>query len=51
MERTVECFRGFLDCLDEPKERGVVYGTGAWRVGEIEGMPAMKEAYETGRNV
>ena len=51
MERTVECFRGFLDCLDEPKERGVVYGTGAWRVGEIEGMPAMKEAYEAGWNV
>ena len=22
MERTVECFRGFLDCLDDPEERG-----------------------------
>ena len=51
MERTVECFRGFLDCLDDPEERGVVYGVGAWQAGEIEGMPAMDEAYELGRRV
>lgn len=50
MERTVECFRGFLDCLEEPVERGVVYGTGAWKRGEIEGTPALREAYELGRN-
>lgn len=51
MERTVECFRGFLDCLENPKERGVVYGVGAWKKGEIEGMPAMREAWEMGRGV
>lgn len=51
MQRTVECFRGFLDCLDDPKEKGVIYGVGAWQVGEIEGMPAMDEAYEMGKNV
>ena len=51
MERTVECFRGFLDCLDDPEERGVVYGVGAWQAGEIEGMPAMDEVYELGRRV
>lgn len=49
MQRTVECFRGFLDCLEEPQERGVIYGVGAWQVGEIEGMPAMDEAFEMGR--
>ena len=43
MERTVEFFRGFLDCLEGPVERGVVYG-----VGEIESSPAMQEAYELG---
>ena len=48
MERTVECFRGFLDCLEGPVERGVVYGVGAWHVGEIESSPAMQEAYELG---
>ena len=26
MERTVECFRGFLDCLEGAVEKGVVYG-------------------------
>ena len=48
MERTVECFRGFLDCLEGPTERGVVYGVGAWHAGEIKSSPAMQEAYELG---
>ena len=48
MERTVECFRGFLDCLENPREKGVIYGVGAWRVGEIEGTPAMEQAYRAG---
>lgn len=51
MERTVECFRGFLDCLEKPEEKGVVYGVGAWKVGDIAGLPAMDEAYEMGKNV
>lgn len=50
MQRTVECFRGFLDCLEQPQERGVIYGVGAWQAGEIVGMPAMDEAYAMGRN-
>lgn len=44
MERTVECFRGFLDCLEGAAEKGVVYGTGAWQMGDIKGNPAMKQA-------
>lgn len=51
MERTVECFRGFLDCLESPHERGIVYGVGAWHMGEIEGSPAMDEAYVMGKSV
>ncbi|WP_148372453.1 flavodoxin family protein [Bacteroides bouchesdurhonensis] len=51
MERTIEGFRGFLDCLEEPIEKGVVYGIGAWKVGEIEGKLSMVEAYEMGKNV
>ena len=51
MERTVECFRGLLDCLEGPREKGVVYGVGAWQAGDIEGMPAMDEAYVMGRGV
>ncbi len=50
MERTIDGFRGFLDCLDAPRECGVIYGAGAWKVGEIEGKQAVKQAYEAGRN-
>ena len=51
MERTLEGFRGFTSCLDGAKEEGVIYGTGAWNVGDIKGMPVMKEAYEIGKNI
>lgn len=50
MERTIEGFRGFLDCLEGAQEKGVVYGVGAWKTGEIEGKPSMREAYEMGLN-
>ncbi|WP_418990681.1 flavodoxin family protein [Alistipes sp.] len=50
MERTVECFRGFLDCLENAQEKGVIYGTGAWKMHEIENKPALREAYEAGLN-
>ena len=29
MERTVDTFQGFLDCLENPTIKGVVYGTGS----------------------
>ena len=51
MERTLEEFRGFTSCLSRPKEKGIIYGTGAWEKGEIIGKPAMKQAFETGKNV
>lgn len=51
MERTIDGFRGFLDCLEEPKECGTIYGVGAWKVGEINDKPSMHEAYEMGRKV
>jgi len=51
LERTVEGFRAFTSCLPRAKEKGVVYGTGAWNVGDIFGSRAMDEAYEMGRTV
>ena len=48
MHRTLEGFRGFLSCLEDPRERGVVYGTGAWEVGDILGSAAMEEVYQMG---
>jgi len=51
MERTLEEFRGFTSCLSRPKEKGIIYGTGAWEKGEIIGKPAMKEAHQMGMSV
>lgn len=52
LERTMETFRGFTeDCLDGAREAGIIYGTGAWNVGEIKSTPAYEEAYEMGRSI
>ena len=51
LERTIDGFRGFLDCLEGPREKGTVYGIGAWKVGEIKDTPYMQEAYNMGKMV
>lgn len=52
LERTLEAFRGFTeDCLEGAREAGIIYGVGAWNVGEIKNTPAYDEAYEMGRKV
>ena len=50
-ERTIECFRGYVDCVEGAKEMGVIYGTGVYAPGEVKDTPAFKEAYEMGRRV
>lgn len=50
LARTVEGFRGFASCLSGVREKGVVYGTGAWKVGDINGSPAMDQAYQMGKS-
>lgn len=49
--RTLEEFRGFLDCLDNAKEKGVIFATGVWKKGEIENTEYIKEAYEMGKSL
>jgi multimeric flavodoxin WrbA len=51
MERTLEGFRGFTSCLSGAEEKGIIYGTGAWDLGDIQGKPAMKEAYSLGHSL
>jgi multimeric flavodoxin WrbA len=51
MERTLEGLRGFTFCLSGAKGKGVIYGTGAWKAGEIKGKPAMKKAFEAGKKI
>ena len=50
-ERTLECFRGYADCVQGAKERGVLLGTGVYEKGKIAGTPAMAQAFEMGRGV
>lgn len=49
MERTIEGFRGFTICLNKAKEKGIVYGVGAWNKGDIVNLPTMEQAYEMGK--
>ncbi len=51
LERTIDGFRGFTDCLGGAVEKGVLYGCGAWKKGEIKASPVMQQAYEMGRSV
>ena len=51
LQRTLEGFRGFTSCLDGAQEKGVVYGVGAWNIGEIKGSSAMDEAYQFGASM
>jgi multimeric flavodoxin WrbA len=51
MQRTIEEFRGFTSCLDEPKEKGIIYGTGAWNIGDIKKSDAMNKAFAMGKTI
>lgn len=51
MDRTIECFRGFLDCLDGAVEGGVVYGVGAWKKGDVKSLSCMAHAFDLGKGV
>ncbi|MGM9608820.1 MAG: flavodoxin family protein [Eubacteriales bacterium] len=51
METTLACFRGYADCVEGAKERGVIYGTGVYEKGEILDKKTVSEAYEMGRGV
>ena len=50
-ERTIECFRGYADCVEGAVEKGIIYGIGVYEKGEILNSPAMQEAYEMGLKV
>lgn len=51
MERTIDGLRGYLECLPGAKEMGVIYGAGAWQLGDIQNNPAMQEAYQMGKSI
>jgi len=50
-ETTLACFRGYADCVEGAEEKGVIYGTGVYKPGEVKENPVYKEAYEMGRSI
>lgn len=50
-DETMIGFRGYTRCLPGAKEKGIIYGNGAWEKGDILGLPAMQEAYEMGKSI
>ncbi len=50
-ETTLNCFRGYADCVEGAKEMGIIYGMGVYEKGEVANTKAMLEAYGMGKNV
>lgn len=51
LERAIDGLRGFIRCLSGVKEKGVLYGTGVWKAGEVINKPILQQAYEVGRSL
>lgn len=50
-DTTIACFRGYADCVNGAKERGIVIGNGVYAPGEVKNTEAMREAYDLGKNI
>ena len=52
MDGTLACFRGFLDCLEDSEEVGVIYGKGVHEKGEVFSRPdLLNAAYQMGKSI
>lgn len=50
-DETLADFRGYLRCLPDAHEAGVILGTGTWDKGDVYSHPSLKEAYEMGKRI
>lgn len=50
-DTTLACFRGYADCVEGAVERGAIIGSSVYEPGKVKDTPAMKRAYEMGRQV
>ncbi len=51
IDRAINEFQGFLECLENPQEKGTICGVGIWNKGEVNGKPYMQEAFNMGKNI
>lgn len=50
-EGTLAAFRGFIRCLPDAQEKGIVYGMGTWDKGDVYRHPSYEQSYEMGKKV
>lgn len=50
-DETLAAFRGFIRCLPDAEEKGIVYGTGTWDKGDVYRHPSYQKAYEMGKEI
>lgn len=50
-DTTLACFRGYADCVDGAEEKGFIIAGGVYEKGTVKDTPAMKQAYEMGKNL
>lgn len=50
-EGTLAAFRGFLRCLPDAQEAGLIYGMGTWDKGDVYRHPAYEQAYQIGKEI
>ncbi len=51
MDGAIKGLEGWIACFEKARLAGTIFGGGADATGTIQGNPAMKEAYEMGRQV
>lgn len=51
MERTFDGIRGFTELLPGSKEKGLIFGHSAWKIGDIDKTEAIKIAYDMGKGI
>jgi multimeric flavodoxin WrbA len=50
-DETIAGLRGYLRCLSNSKEKGIIYGTGTWDKGDVFRHPSFEQSYEMGKNI
>ncbi len=48
---TLAAFRGFVRCLPDGEEKGIIYGTGTWDKGDVYRHPSYELAYSMGKQI
>ena len=50
-EKAITGLNGWIDCFEKARLAGTVFAGGVTSVGEIQGHPALKQAYEMGKQM